>query len=172
VEESTFRGGLADKPITEVADMSRPYSFQIPEATEKELNKYIGGHSRRDSWKRYTDPDTYDHAPSDASPDWPCVLNAFVEWYERNGALPKLLRENYNRDVTHGGDDDPRRLNALITATEKAFADFYTLWEWSLEVWEHDPVIRAHFDRRPDPDNPAGLQCVNGTEVADQEGGE
>lgn len=150
--------------------MSRPYSFQLPEAMEKDLDKYLGSvQTRHDSWKRYTDADSFDHVPSDGSPEWPCVLNAFVEWYERNGALAQLLRENYNRDAHYG---ETERLNTLITATEHAFADFYALWEWSLSVWKHDPVIRAHFARRPDPDNPKALQCVNGTEEADPEGGE
>jgi len=141
----------------EVADMSRPYSFQIPEAIEKSLPERVR------TVKRYTDPDTYDHVPSDHPPDWPCILNAFLEWHERNGALAKLLRESCNKDPYIY---DAHPLSALITATENAFADFYALWEWSLNAWEHDPVIRAHFDRRPDPENPAVLQCVNGKEEA------
>jgi len=121
----------------EVADMSRPYSFQIPEAIEKSLPERVK------AVKHYTDPDTYDHVPSDDPPDWPCILNAFVEWHLRNGALPKLLRDNYYK-LAHC-DEHSNTLNTLITATENAFADFYVLWEWAREVWEHDPVIRTHF---------------------------
>ena len=131
--------------------MGRLYTIPPPEPTEKRLNRYLGAiHPRPRPWKRYTDCDTYDDLPEGPysnSRDWPSVLNPFIEWHLRNGALGKLLRESYNKDAWHGDADS---LNTLITAVEHAFEDFPSLYSWTIRAWEYDP------------DNPAALQCVTG----------
>jgi len=126
--------------------MSKPFSFSVPEATEKRLDRYLEAiHPRPHSWKRYIDADTHDHMPPDDEPRlWPCVFNPFLEWFQRNEGLAQLLRETINR---HNQSDQTEKLNALITAVEQAFEDFPIIWAWATDhdVWTHDPEIRAHF---------------------------
>ena len=119
------------------------FPFPVPKEIAQQLDEHPGRTEPR--WARYANP-SHIQRP-DYVPESNYVIEAFAMWAEKHKALASMLRKEADRGTADEED-------ALVTALENAFEDYYALCDWSYYVWKYDPCIAKYFQSNGDDSAP------------------
>lgn len=132
--------------------MSKEYVEDATEAREKEFEAFYAQHEQS-GLEDYIIPQISPWTHKPAIPEWPYIVNAFLQWQWRYCGIASLLKSEADKLVGHDLAYAP--LLTLAVTLEQAFSDHNRVFEWATDVWPFDPVIKEYFaDSKTEEDQP------------------